>query len=237
MNSSNYNEEEFESINDIETVLSSIGIKLRENAKEWRDIDDVLQDIANSWDNWDKTTQNAVATAIAGTRQRENVLQLFDNWDEVDKYAEIAANSYGTATEKMEAYTDSVEAAQQRIQVAIEDWALWADGAGYIKDFYNAIGFAIKNIDDLIIAFSALAIALNLGGVINTFTNGLTVLASKVADIGMTFDRVKMNFATGKSTTVSAATSGFSNVREDFIFAQQQMFGQVLSKYTNTLNA
>ena len=221
MNSSNYNEEEFESINDIETVLSSIGIKLRENAKEWRDIDDVLQDIADSWDNWDKTTQNAVATAIAGTRQRENVLQLFDNWDEVDKYAEIAANSYGTATEKMEAYTDSVEAAQQRIQVAIEDWALWADGAGYIKDFYNAIGFAIKNIDDLIIAFSALAIALNLGSVINTFTNGLTVLASKFVDIGMMFDRVKMNFATGKSTTISAATSGFSNVREDFIFAQQ----------------
>ena len=137
----------------------------------------------------------------------------------------------------MEAYTDSVEAAQQRIQVAIEDWALWANGAGVIKEFYNAIGFAIKNIDDLIIAFSALAIALNLGGVINTFTNGLTVLASKVADIGMTFDRVKMNFATGKSTTVSAATSGFSNVREDFIFTQQQMFGQVLAKYTNTLNA
>ena len=71
MDSSNYNEEEFESLNDIETVLSSIGIKLRENAKEWRDIDDVLQDIADSWDNWDKTTQNAVATAIAGTRQRE----------------------------------------------------------------------------------------------------------------------------------------------------------------------
>ena len=75
MDSSNYNEEEFESLNDIETVLSSIGIKLRENAKEWRDIDDVLQDIADSWDNWDKTTQNALATAVAGTRQRENVLQ------------------------------------------------------------------------------------------------------------------------------------------------------------------
>lgn len=236
MNSSNYNEEEFESLNDIETVLSSIGIKLRENAKEWRDIDDVLQDIADSWDNWDKTTQNAVATAVAGTRQRENVLQLFDNWDEVDKYAEIAANSYGTATEKMEAYTDSVEAAQQRIQVAIEDWALWADGAGYIKDFYNAIGFAIKNIDDLIIAFSALAIALNLNGIISTFSNGITVLLSKITDVGMMFDRVKMNFATGKSTTISAATSGFSNVREDFIFAQQQMFGQALQKYTNTLN-
>ena len=237
MNSSNYNEEEFESLNDIETVLSSIGIKLRENAKEWRDIDDVLQDIADSWDNWDKTTQNAVATAVAGTRQRENVLQLFDNWDEVDKYAEIAANSYGTATEKMEAYTDSVEAAQQRIQVAIEDWALWADGAGYIKDFYNAIGFAIKNIDDLIIAFSALAIALNLNGIISTFSNGITVLLSKITDVGMMFDRVKMNFATGNASTSTAFKGGMDNIRDNFIFAQQQTFGQALAKYTSTLNA
>ena len=148
-------------------------------------------------------------------------MQLFDNWDEVDKYAEIAANSYGTATEKMEAYTDSVEAAQQRIQVAIEDWALWANGAGVIKDFYNAIGFAIKNIDDLIVVFGALAIALNLGSVINTFTNGLTVLASKVADIGMTFDRVKMNFATGKASTSIALRGGMDNIRDNFIFAQQ----------------
>lgn len=137
----------------------------------------------------------------------------------------------------MEAYTDSVEAAQQRIQVAIEDWALWANGAGYIKDFYNAIGFAIKNIDDLIIAFSALAIALNLGSVINTFTNGLTVLASKVADIGMTFDRVKMNFATGKASTSIALRGGMDNIRDNFIFAQQQTFGQALAKYTSTLNA
>ena len=237
MNSSNYNEEEFESINDIETVLSSIGIKLRENAKEWRDIDDVLQDIADSWDNWDKTTQNAVATAIAGTRQRENVLQLFDNWDEVDKYAEIAANSYGTATEKMEAYTDSVEAAQQRIQVAIEDWALWANGAGYIKDFYNAIGFAIENMHHLIAVVGALAIVLNLNGIINTFSNGLTIMASKLTDIGMLFDKAKMNLSLGRNSTINAYSGGVDTVREDFIFAQQQMFGQALAKYTSTLNA
>lgn len=237
MNSSTYNEEEFESLNDIETVLSSIGIKLRENAKEWRNIDDVLQDIAESWDNWDKTTQNAVATAVAGTRQRENVLQLFDNWDEVDKYAEIAANSYGTATEKMKAYTDSVEAAQQRIQVAIEDWALLINGAGYIKDFYNAIGFAIENIHHLIAVVSALAIVLNLNSIINTFTNGLTIMASKLTDIGMLFDKAKMNLSLKGTYTKNAFSGSVDTVREDFIFAQQQMFGQALAKYTSTLNA
>ena len=45
----------------------------------------------------------------------------------------------------MNAYTDSVEAAQNRIQVAIEKWALFIDGADAMKYFYNTIAIAIEN--------------------------------------------------------------------------------------------
>jgi len=112
MDAADYNADEFESLNDIETVLTKQGIKLRETAGTWRDIDDVISDIAEKWKTWDQTTQNAVATVVAGTRQRENVITLFENWDDVAKYAEIAENAYGTATAKMSAYTDSIEASQ-----------------------------------------------------------------------------------------------------------------------------
>ena len=44
----------------------------------------------------------------------------------------------------MNAYTDSVEAAQNRIQVAIEKWALFIDGADAMKKFYKTIAFAIE---------------------------------------------------------------------------------------------
>ena len=37
---------------------------------------------------------------------------MFENFDLVKKYEQISANSYGTAAQKMEAYTDSVEAAR-----------------------------------------------------------------------------------------------------------------------------
>ena len=70
MNSADYNEDEFESLNDIETVLTSVGIKLKENATTYREIDEVLEDIAKKWGAWDSVTKNAVTTAIAGTRQR-----------------------------------------------------------------------------------------------------------------------------------------------------------------------
>lgn len=69
-NSADYNEDEFESLNDIETVLTSVGIKLKENATTYREIDEVLEDIAKKWGAWDSVTKNAVTTAIAGTRQR-----------------------------------------------------------------------------------------------------------------------------------------------------------------------
>lgn len=70
MASEDYNEEEFENLNDIETVLDSIGIKLRENATTYRETEEVLQEIADMWDTLDETTQNALTTALAGTRQR-----------------------------------------------------------------------------------------------------------------------------------------------------------------------
>lgn len=64
--SSDYNEDEYESLNDIETVLDAIGIKIRENAKEFRDFEDVLEEIASKWGEFDQTTQNAIGTALFG---------------------------------------------------------------------------------------------------------------------------------------------------------------------------
>ena len=66
MASEDYNEEDYENLNDIETVLDSIGIKLRENATTYKDTEEVLQEIAEIWDTLDQTTANAITTALAG---------------------------------------------------------------------------------------------------------------------------------------------------------------------------
>ena len=81
MASEDYNEEEYENLNDIETVLDSIGIKLRENATTYKDTEEVLQEIADIWDTIDDVTKNAITTALAGTRQRVNnkMLRIYSN--------------------------------------------------------------------------------------------------------------------------------------------------------------
>ena len=66
MASEDYNEEEWESLSDVETALDNIGIKLRENATTYRSTEDVLKNIAEIWDTISETERNSVASALAG---------------------------------------------------------------------------------------------------------------------------------------------------------------------------
>lgn len=66
MASEDYNEDEWESLSDVETALDNIGIKLRENATTYKDTEEILSQIAEKWDTLDQTTQNSLVSALAG---------------------------------------------------------------------------------------------------------------------------------------------------------------------------
>jgi TP901 family phage tail tape measure protein len=55
-----------ESLNDVETVLNKMNIKLRDSKKEWRSFEDVLDEIGEKWNDFAETEQSQIATAIAG---------------------------------------------------------------------------------------------------------------------------------------------------------------------------
>lgn len=224
MQSSDYNPDEFEGINDLEIVLNSLGIKLRESATEWKNFDQVIQDIAEHWDSWDLTTKNAISTAFAGTRQRENFLTLMDSWEDVEKYADIASNSYGTATEKMEAYTDSVEAAQQRIKVATEKWSLSLNSGEALKKFYDAIAFATENIHWLIATIGGLMVLSNLTSVIGFVSNGFSKFGAKMTDIGTIFDKVKISMTSFKESLDASRTDSDIFRNEDWAHNKKDLF-------------
>ena len=220
-NASGYNDQEFENLNDIEKVLGTVGIKLRTSTTNWRDIDSVLEEIGQKWGGWDQTTQNAVATAVAGTRQRENVLTLFANWDQVSKYADIAADAYGTSVSKMEAYTDSVEASKNRLTNAVEKWSLTLDQSDKIKFFYNSLSTLAENIH-LVISAITMFLAITRGG----------QFASKVA-IGVAGIGNKLMSA---SNYFEQATTKREGIQEKFLAQQQRAYGLSLQKLTSQLD-
>lgn len=144
MNITGDQNETTESLNDIEKVLRKLGISLRSSNLEFRDFDDVLDDIAAKWDTLDSVSKNAIATAMAGTRQRESFLVLMENYDKYKDFIDEAASAEGTAAEKYKAYEDSLEASQKKLAAAWEELASKTEVVDFLKNVNNAMAQLVK---------------------------------------------------------------------------------------------
>ena len=109
-----------ESLNDYERILTRVGIRLRDNLGEFRDFTDVLDDVRAKWSSLTEVEQSAIATALGATRQKENVLTLMENYGKAMEYAGISADSAGTAMEKYDAYSQGIEANIARAKASFE---------------------------------------------------------------------------------------------------------------------
>ena len=146
MNITGDQNETTESLNDIDKVLKKLGISLRSSNLEFRDFDDVLDDIAAKWETLDSVSKNAIATAMAGTRQRESFLVLMENYDKYKDFIEEAANSEGTAAEKYKAYEDSLEASQKKLTAAWEELASKTEVVDFFKKINDVMATLVKHL-------------------------------------------------------------------------------------------
>lgn len=99
-----------ENISGVESTLRSLGIELRKSEDEFRNFDEILDEVGNKWATYSTVVQRQIATAFGGVYQSENFLALMNNYEKVAKYMDISANAAGTAEKKFNAYQESVEA-------------------------------------------------------------------------------------------------------------------------------
>lgn len=179
-----------DNINDIEKVLGQLGIKIRSSSLEMRDISDVLDELATKWNTLDTVSKNAIATAFAGVRQRENFLVMMENWDRVKELTDKAADSAGTADEKYKAYTDSLAASTKRLENAWESLSQKFETSAIVKFGTDFLAGFVENLGPLVKLITTLA-AVKFSGNIWTFLKNTVVgaggaIASKVKNIGTT---------------------------------------------------
>lgn len=162
-------------VNDVEKVLSKVGIRLRDTNKDFRDAQDILDEVAKGWETYDDLTKQALATAIAGTRQRENFLALMQSYDKALELENSALNSNGKAMQKYAVYQDSIAAKQDRINALAQTWVqnmnfewvigeLLSLGEAFMKVFSNKLVVQAGMATAAILAFVKAARSLVLMG-------------------------------------------------------------------------
>lgn len=164
-------DDEGETLNDVEETLERMGIALRDSQYEWRNFEDVLDEVAEKWDAFNNTQQSQIATAIAGTRQQENFRALMNNWDQVTQLVDVSANSAGSATQKMEVYLDSLQAKLNEVKAAWEGFLLSLNQNESIKGMLDFVIFLINNLPQVISLVISLATAFKAFETFSTFQN------------------------------------------------------------------
>lgn len=205
--SDTYSEEEFENLNDVAKVLGAVGISIQEG-NDFKGIQEVFDEIIAKWEDLNEVQRNGIATALAGTRQREALYTALENSTRITDLMTISMNSLGTAEEKMAAYSDSVEASQKRVTDAFEEWVLKMNGSPVLKTFNNLLATTIENVDALAISLGAVFAASQWKRLISLGAAGLEKLGEKFMNLG------SMNFFSQGGEKVNI-TQGLKDYAEE----------------------
>ena len=197
-----------EAINDVEKALGKIGIALRDTNGDFRNMETVLDEVAAKWDSLTNLEQSAIATSIAGTRQRNQFLILMQNYGKALEYAEVATNSEGTAMKKFAAYQESVEAHFNSLIASAEALSKQTFPPELLNGFIDA-GAAVL---DFLEATNLLTIALSTLGAALTM-KGLGVFGSKIKSIYQSVTNLSAAFnILSKSANVKLSTEQFNQL-------------------------
>jgi hypothetical protein len=70
----------------------------------------VIEEIGEKWADLSTEQRIALAQVAAGTRQYNNLIALFDNWDMYKSALETSANAAGTLNEQQDIFMESTTA-------------------------------------------------------------------------------------------------------------------------------
>jgi TP901 family phage tail tape measure protein len=145
-------------INNVESALARVNIKLRDSQYEFRDMQDVLKDLSDVWSDLNVVEQANISKALAGIRQANMFKILMTNGVEVQKLHNAQMVAGGLAAQRYSIYLQGVEAAQNKMTASWEKMWTVSLNSDSIKFFYQ-LGSSLL---DLISTFGGLPTVIGL---------------------------------------------------------------------------
>lgn len=112
----------------VSTQLKTMGVDILDTNGQLKNMGEIVDQVGGKWQTWTKTQQMAAAQAMAGKRQYNNLVALFDNWDMYNRQLSISQDSLGALDQQQAVYAESTEAHYAKMTTAAQ---------GFYKAFLN----------------------------------------------------------------------------------------------------
>ena len=134
--------------------MAQMGYNVLDANGKLRDMGEVIEEIGNNWKNMSREQQLALSQTVAGTRQYNNLLALFDNWDMYTDALNTSAHAAGTLQKQQDIYMESTEAHLKTLraetqrtydllfnQEVVNGFVdVFSDSLGILNDFIDGLG-------------------------------------------------------------------------------------------------
>ena len=130
------------SLNKVDKALATIGISLKDASGQFRDLDEVIFELADEWDGLDRNTQRWIANTVAGSRQQSRFLALMSDSTRLHELYDAAINSEDASLIQYAKTLDSIDGKMNQLSTSFQQ-------------FYMSImnGETIKGVLDILIRF------------------------------------------------------------------------------------
>lgn len=212
-------------LNKYSQALATAGINIMDAKGNLKDMDDILSEMGNKWDELNRAQQTALAQTVAGTRQYNQLMALMANWDtgDADSFVanlETATNSSGELDKQAGIYAESWEGARDRVTAAAEKIYQTLLNDEFFIELLNSIEKVLTFVDQLIDNLGGLkGVLIALGAIVTK------VFSQQIAQ-GLTSIVYNMQMATEKGR------QKIRQKREDFITEAKDSIPQHGKVYT-----
>lgn len=131
-------------------ALATIGVNIKEQNGELKEMDQILDEMGSKWATLGKAEQVSLAQTVAGTRQYTQLIALMDNWDFFRQNVNTARGSAGTLEAQAQIYAESWEAANKKVKASAEEiYSSLINDKFFIK-LTNFFGDVLNVLDNII---------------------------------------------------------------------------------------
>lgn len=146
--------------------MAEMGFNVLDSTGQMRDLGEVIEEIGGKWKDLSKEQQISLAQTMAGTRQYNNLIALFDNWAEYENALNVSMEANGTLQKQQETYAESLQAKLNELTAAKEKlFMAFVDNDG-IKDMLDGLTLIVDKIGTVIDAIGGGKVILEELGII-----------------------------------------------------------------------
>ena len=133
--------------------MAALGVNVLDSNNRLRDMGDVIEEIGKKWNTMSREQQISLSQVMAGTRQYNNLLSLFDNWDMYTSALETSADAAGTLQHQQEIYMESIEGHLEQLQASWEGLYGEIFNTDEIIPLIDALGDIVQGANEVTAAF------------------------------------------------------------------------------------